>query len=84
MTKILVLILLTGCSTAVPVAQKFPDVPSILMEPAPMLTPMDPSKRNLSDLLENANDNYGTYYTTREKLSAWQNWYNQQKKIFNQ
>jgi len=33
-------------------------------------------------LLENINENYGTYYEIREKLQAWQYWYKAQKEIY--
>lgn len=79
---IIFILLLSGCSTAVPVTVKFPDVPPILLEQPPMLTPLETGKRDLSDLLDNVNDNYGTYYEMREKLNSWQYWYKTQKEIF--
>ena len=84
MNKIMIssLLFLSGCSTAVPVTVKFPEVPAVLLEPAPVLKPLDPNKHELSDLLENANENYGTYYEIREKLNSWQDWYKTQKQIY--
>jgi hypothetical protein len=84
MNKILIVLLLTltGCSTVVPVAVKFPNVPLTLLEPPKELIPLANNKRKLSDLLENANKNYGTYYEIREKLIVWQEWYVEQKKIY--
>lgn len=84
MNKILIVLLLivSGCSTVVPVAVKFPNVPLTLMEPPKDLTPLANDERKLSDLLENANKNYGTYYEIREKLIVWQEWYVEQKKIY--
>ena len=79
---IISLLILTGCSTAVPVTVKFPEVPTILMEPAPTLKSLNSDKHELSDLLENANENYGTYYEIREKLNSWQEWYKTQKQIY--
>lgn len=52
------------------------------MEPAPDLKPLAEDKKTLTDLIENANDNYGTYYDVREKYNAWIEWYNTQKQIF--
>lgn len=85
MNKILITLLLvsTGCSTAVPVTVKFPEVPNVLLEPAPVLKPLNEEKHELSDLLENVNENYGTYYEIREKLNGWQDWYKTQKQIYN-
>jgi len=76
------IILLAGCTT-VPVTMKFPNAPDVLKEPAGKLTPLDTSKKiELSDIIENANENAGKYYALREKYNAWQEWYNGQKKIF--
>lgn len=36
----------------------------------------------ISELLRTVTENYGTYYQTREQLIGWQQWYNEQKKIF--
>jgi hypothetical protein len=80
--SIILLLGITGCSTAVPVTVKFPEVPNILLEPAPLLTPLAVDKHDLSDLLENVNENYGTYYEIREKLNNWQEWYKTQKTIY--
>ena len=52
------------------------------MVPAENLKPLPENKKTLSDLIENANQNYGTYYELKEKYSAWQEWYNKQKQIF--
>ena len=80
---ILLLAVVTGCSTTAPVTVKFPDVPVELTEPAEKLTPLDPSKKvELSDIIENANENAGKYYKLREKYNAWIEWYTSQKKIF--
>ena len=79
---IFLVILITGCTT-VPVTVKFPDAPDALTEPAGKLTPLDTSKKiQLSDIIENANENAGKYYELREKYNAWIEWYNGQKKIF--
>jgi hypothetical protein len=53
------------------------------MEPAPVLKQLDQSKKTLADLLENANENYGFYYELQDRYNAWQEWYKQQKEIFN-
>ena len=80
---ILLLVTITGCSTTAPVVTKFPQVPAELVQPAGKLTPLDTSKKvELSDIIENANENAGKYYALREKYNAWIVWYNSQKKIF--
>lgn len=84
MNKILILSLLiiSGCTTAVPVTVKFPEAPSVLLEPVPVLKPLEDNQHELSDILENVNENYGTYYEVREKLLGWQYWYKKQKEIY--
>lgn len=86
MKKVLAIFLfafISGCSTTAPVTVKFPEAPAILKEPAGKLTPLDTSKKiQLSDIIENANENAGKYYELREKYNAWIEWYQAQKKIF--
>jgi hypothetical protein len=77
----LVAIMLAGCQTVVPVTMGFPEAPATLMEPAEKLSPLKKDKVELSDIIENANDNAGKYYKLREKYRAWQEWYTEQKKI---
>ena len=77
-----VLMILPGCSTTVPLKANFPEVPTQLMEPAPELKPVPADKKEFSDLLENVNENYGTYYDVRERFNAWIEWYKTQKEIF--
>lgn len=52
------------------------------METAPKLTPLKPEQNELSDLITNANENYGKYYELLEKYNAWQDWYLVQHNIF--
>ena len=73
-----------GCSTTVPLHQNFPEAPSELLTPSEDLTPRDTSKKSLTDLLENVNTNYGKYYELKEKYDGWIDWYNNNKKIFNE
>ena len=73
-------LMLQGCSTTVPLTMKFPDPPPSLMRPAPNLEKLETN--NISDLLFNANENYGKFYELKEKYLAWQEWYKSQKEIF--
>jgi hypothetical protein len=41
-----------------------------------------PSAVKASELLDTVVQNYGTYYEVVEKLKGWQDWYKEQKKIF--
>jgi hypothetical protein len=73
---------LSGCVSAVPVTQKFPDAPLELMVPPEPLTPISKNKKQLSDLIGNANKNYGKYHDLADRYAAWQRWYDEQRKIF--
>lgn len=82
---IILAFLATGCSTVVPVTVKFPDAAPSLMTPADNLKKLDTSKKvQLSDIIDNANDNATKYYELRIKYEAWQEWYKEQKSIFNE
>lgn len=61
---------------------KWPEAPQEIQQPASDLKALPEDKKNLTDLLENVNENYGTYYQLKEKYEAWIEWYNTQKKIF--
>jgi hypothetical protein len=61
---------------------QWPAAPAELTTPANDLAPLPADKKNLTDLLENANSNYSEYYVLREKYQAWQQWYIEQKKIW--
>ena len=74
-------VVLVGCTT-VPVTAKFPTAPDTLTESAITLKTLDAPKPELSDLINNANDNYAEYYRLRDKYNGWINWYNTQKQIF--
>lgn len=72
-------VFLTACT--LPVKQEFPKVPNTFMEqPAPLKLVNDNS--SFSDMLEVMLDNYSSYYVVSERLNAWQNWYKQQKALF--
>jgi hypothetical protein len=80
---VLSLFLLSACANnTAPVIPNWPMVPEDLQQPAADLTPLAPDQRNLSDLLDNANNNYTQYYILKERYEGWQNWYNTQQKIW--
>lgn len=82
--KILVLslLLLTGCTTVVPVTSKFPAAPGTLVqEPCPDLQKLT-EQAKLSDIAKTVTVNYSEYYTCAVKLDAWQRWYREQKIIY--
>ena len=75
------LILMTGCSTVVPVKSKFPDVPERLMVKCPQLEKVSETP-TLSDVAKTITNNYTTYYECAAKHDAFIEWYNIQKNIF--
>jgi hypothetical protein len=74
---------LTGCSTVVPIEKEFPVAPQVLLERCPDLMVIDDGKNSLRDMLKVVIQNYATYYQCAEKTQGWQDWYKDQKKIFN-
>jgi outer membrane biogenesis lipoprotein LolB len=73
-------LLLTGCSTVVPVARKFPDAPKF-MQACPNLQKLN-NEAKLSDIATTVTMNYSTYYECAVKNDAWIEWYQIQKNIF--
>lgn len=72
---------LLGCSTTVPVTAKFPEVPERLMQKCPQLEKLE-NEAKLSDISKTITNNYTTYYECAVKDDAWIEWYQIQKKIF--
>lgn len=75
-------ILLTGCSTLLPVSPKWPDVPKEVNDVCPILkeTPKDTTK--LSVVVDTVVQNYSTYYECQAKHEAWTIWYKEQKRVY--
>ena len=75
-------LLLVGCSTVVPVTQKFPEAPGrVAMTPCPQLQKLAEDAK-LSDISRTVTVNYGTYYECAVKTDAWIEWYQVQQKIY--
>jgi ABC-type Fe3+-hydroxamate transport system substrate-binding protein len=75
-------ILLTACSTAVPLTQSFPEAPDMLKEKCPELKIIVGEKVSIVDFTRVVSENYTTYYQCAGRTDAWIDWYNQQKKIW--
>jgi len=82
MKKLLILLLLTGCSTTVPVARKFPEVPDVLMTHCPPLTQIKEGTTKLSEVVGVVTDNYFEYHKCSDKNDLWMEWFRAQKEIF--
>lgn len=81
MRYLLLILLLTGCSTTVPVTAKFPEVPNELLQKCPVLKQLDEDVK-LSDVAKNITYNYTIHYECVIKHDTWIEWYQSQKKIF--
>lgn len=79
---LLSIVMLAGCSTVVPVKQKFPDAPAELLKPCPELKEVDPTT-HLSDVLRVVTENYSQYHECRITVDTWIDWYNTQRNILN-
>ena len=76
-------LVLAGCSTTTPVERNFPTVPAQLKESCPDLKKA-PETTKLSEVLTTVTQNYGQYHECRIKADAWIEWYDAQKKIFDE
>ena len=74
-------LLLTGCSTTVPVTAKFPEAPKLGLGTCPQLKTVNDDVK-LSELTGTVTKNYGTYYECAVKADTWNEWYEIQKRIF--
>ena len=74
-------VIMTACSTTVPVKAKFPDVPERLLSKCPQLEKLKEDAK-LSDISKTVTINYSTYYECAVKSDAWIEWYQIQKRIF--
>jgi hypothetical protein len=77
---VLLMFILTGCSTTVPVVAKFPNAPAS-MGKCDELTQLNTDAK-LSDVALTVSTNYSIYYECSVKNDAWIEWYQKQKSIF--
>jgi hypothetical protein len=75
-------LLLSACSTPVPVKQQFPVAPEVLLEKCPNLHKAADNETNITELLKVVVRNYGMYYECASKQEGWTDWYTKQKSIF--
>jgi uncharacterized lipoprotein YmbA len=79
---ILAMLLLSACSTTVPVKQKFPAVPQALIEKCESLKKVEGDRVAITEMLKVVVQNYGMYYECAAKVDGWQEWYTEQKRIY--
>jgi hypothetical protein len=80
---LLALLLLTGCETVVPVTAKFPEAPVELKTKCEELNKLTDGAK-LSDVAKTVVNNYTLYHQCSSKVDAWIEWYDSQKKIFDE
>ena len=78
---ILLAALISACGT-VPVHRNFPDIPPALHTPCDSLTIVPDTTQKLSEVLSVVVSNYGKYHECTSKVESWQQWYAEQRKIF--
>lgn len=78
---ILTFVILSGCSTTVPVTVKFPSIPEELNVQCPPLNKI-PNDAKLSDISKTVTQNYKQYKDCSANNSGLIEWFNKQKKIF--
>jgi hypothetical protein len=76
------ILLITGCTTTVPVTARFPDAPTLILEKCPQLKTIEGGTVSIVDFTKTVTLNYTTYYECAIKNDAWIEWYQIQKKIF--
>jgi len=77
-------LLISGCATTVPVKQKFPEAPKVLMEKCEPLETIDKPSIVFSEFLKVVTKNYTKHHSCSSMVEAWQEWYTEQKKIFDE
>ena len=82
MRLLILALFLVGCSTVVPVKQRFPEADPYMLEPAPALVTLPPDTTELDRLIANSADNYGKYRELVKRYELWQEWYKLQKQNF--
>ena len=75
-------LVLAACSTPVPVSQRFPDVPKALVEKCDSLKKIEGDRVAITEMLKVVVQNYGMYYECAAKVDGWNDWYLEQKRIY--
>lgn len=75
-------IVLSACSTPVPVKQKFPEVPKALIERCESLKKVEGDRVAITEMLKVVVQNYGMYYECAAKVDGWNDWYQEQRRIY--
>lgn len=82
---ILAAFLASGCAeTVIPAVPKFPTAPEELLKPCPDLKSVEAGTDKLSIILGVVSNNYSQYHECRLKNDTWREWYESQRKIWDE
>ena len=81
-TVAIIALVLAGCSTVVPVKPKFPEPVKELTEKCQALQKVDGDRVAITEMLKVIINNYSLYYECSAKVDGWNEWYIEQKKIY--
>jgi hypothetical protein len=82
---LLPILALSGCAffkQPVPIVPKFPDATPELLKKCEDLKTVEGDKVAITELLKTIVQNYTLYYECSNKVEGWQDWYTQQKKLY--
>lgn len=79
--SLIIMVGLTGC-VATPVKITFPQIPVSINTPCEELIDVPVGTNKLSEVLIVVTKNYNLYHECKLKVEAWNDWYKQQKEIF--
>jgi hypothetical protein len=85
LVAIALLLTLSGCgmfTKFLPAKPQFPEPVKELTEPCPDLKQLEGDKVAITDLLKKIVENYTLYYQCSLKNDGWNEWYQKQKKIY--
>lgn len=87
MKKLIIIsvLLLSGCALfkqPVPIVPKFPDATPELMKKCEDLKTIEGDKVAITELLKTVVQNYTLYYECSNKVDGWKEWYEKQKKLY--
>lgn len=77
-------VLISGCSTTVPVTKPFPTAPEPLLQDCEKLETINKPTVLLSEFMKTVVTNYTKFHTCAEQVKAWKEWYTKQKHIFDE
>lgn len=80
-TVLFFVLMLVGC-VSVPVERNFPDAPDSLKQSCDKLSLITKPEPQMTDVLDTVVENYGKYHECSAKNQSWNEWYSEQKRIF--